>query len=154
MGVRLTRMSTSAVVLFALVALSLTPAADATCSGTKRNGNTFCAAATCTEAECCEYAPNTCDKYNGQTVGTNVYTCQAGALTTPPMLAVSSRSGPPWPSSRRPAASPQLAHVPCMRAAPIMQPTLLSQPPLVPRMLPAALRTPSARHTPAQRATQ
>merc|ERR1711990_576573 len=79
MGVRLTRMSTSAVVLFALVALSLTPAADATCSGTKRNGNTFCAAATCTEAECCEYAPNTCDKYNSQTVGTNVYNCQAGA---------------------------------------------------------------------------
>merc|ERR1711988_1278162 len=79
MGVRLTRMSTSAVVLFALVALSLTPAADATCSGTKRNGNTFCAAATCTQAECCEYAPNTCAKYNGQVVGTNVYTCQAGA---------------------------------------------------------------------------
>merc|ERR1711975_53430 len=79
MGVRLTRMSTSAVVLYALVALSLTPAADATCSGTKRNANTFCAAATCTQAECCEYAPNTCAKYNGQVVGTNVYTCQAGA---------------------------------------------------------------------------
>jgi hypothetical protein len=73
-------MSTSAVVLFALFALSLTPAADASCTGTKRNKNQFCAAATCTATECCEYMPNTCYSYKNQLPSSSlvgVYACQA-----------------------------------------------------------------------------
>jgi len=68
-------MSTHTVVLFALFALSLAPAADASCTGTKTNNANHCASTTCTADECATWNPNTCAAYNGQTVGTNQYAC-------------------------------------------------------------------------------
>merc|ERR1712086_1235722 len=76
MGVRLARMSTHTVVLFALFALSLAPAADASCSGIKTNNAKFCQGSTCTAGapdHCATWSPNTCAAYQGQY--NNIYVC-------------------------------------------------------------------------------
>merc|ERR1712086_185220 len=78
MGVRLARMSTHTVVLFALFALSLAPAADASCSGIKTNNAKFCQGSTCTAGapdNCATWSPNTCAAYQGQY--NNIYVCTA-----------------------------------------------------------------------------